>query len=330
MLRVSARVLHSDGDLGLQRQPALSCDGYAYQTIVDCAAQGQVCREDCPIGPPNTNAECRDPLPPGRLACDPTTFTAVCSGLDGRRGLQPVHVRPGPRRRLLHERWDMRLLPDRPPLQRHRLRDRLDRLRVRRRPLGRGDTPGSAFSRRPPSATRRRHTTRAKGAWPRPASATSSPPTADRSGRSARSRTGTRAASPRRQPPAAGVPRRLHGRYAVGLLPRLGAVPHQPGERDDVVRAGLRGELQLQRAQLADDLQDDAGLRRRLLVLLNGWPTAGRSSCMCASGCRAHHAGSTTAVASVDDGGTLLRHEVPPLPVFPLLAACRGGDERGV
>jgi hypothetical protein len=57
-----------------------SCNGGPYQVTVDCASQGQKCREDCPIGLPETNAECRDPLPQGATPCDPSTFTAVCSG----------------------------------------------------------------------------------------------------------------------------------------------------------------------------------------------------------------------------------------------------------
>jgi hypothetical protein len=57
-----------------------SCDGRPFQVRVDCAAQGQTCREDCPIGLPNTSAECRDPLPSSATACNPATFTTVCAG----------------------------------------------------------------------------------------------------------------------------------------------------------------------------------------------------------------------------------------------------------
>jgi len=61
-----------------------SCDGYAFQTIVDCAAQGQVCREDCPYADGgSTNAECRDPLPPDASACTPATYEPVCVGATG-------------------------------------------------------------------------------------------------------------------------------------------------------------------------------------------------------------------------------------------------------
>jgi hypothetical protein len=74
----------------------LSCDGYAYQTIVDCAAQGQVCREDCPIGLPNANAECRDPLSPSATQCAPSTFTAVCADSTDLEDCNPYTFAPGP------------------------------------------------------------------------------------------------------------------------------------------------------------------------------------------------------------------------------------------
>jgi hypothetical protein len=58
------------------------CYGYPFQKKTDCAATGEVCREDCDTGLPFKTASCKPDLPAGATACDASTYAASCTNAD--------------------------------------------------------------------------------------------------------------------------------------------------------------------------------------------------------------------------------------------------------